>query len=391
MINIQQIRKDTPGTDKYIHFNNAGSSLPPQVVVKTMTDYLEQEAYLGGYELAQKKSQAVEQFYTSMASLLNCSAKNIAFTTNATDSYNKALSSILFQKGDVILTTEDDYVSNQIAFLALKKRFGVLVKRAAVKSSGGVEIASMQALMDQYQPKLVAVTHIPTNSGLVQPVEEIGQMCKKRGILYLVDACQSVGQMPLDVGKIACDFLTGTFRKFLRGPRGAGFLYVSDRVLEEKLEPFFVDLRGAAWTAADAYQVVDSARRFELWERSYAILLGSQVAVDYALNVGLKNIEQRIQLLSKSLRTQLQDIPSIRILDQGEQLCGIVTLVSEKHKPSDLKTLLEKEHIHSSISSKDGAWIDFSRKGVEAALRLSPHYYNSEKEVDAVIKIMREL
>lgn len=391
MLNIQQIRKDTPGVKKYIHFNNAGASLPPQIVTKTMMDYIEQEAIIGGYELAQQKAEKIEQFYDSVAQLLNCKSKNIAFTTNATDSYNKALSSISFQHGDVILTTDDDYVSNQIAFLALKKRFGVVVKRAEVQASGGVEVASMQALMDKYTPKLVAVTHVPTNSGLIQSVEAIGQLCQERGILYLVDACQSVGQMPVDMTKIACDFLTGTFRKFLRGPRGAGFLYVSDRVLEEKLEPFFVDLRGASWTAADAYEIVDSARRFELWERSYALLLGSQAAVDYALNIGLENIEKRVKVLSKALRTQLELIPSLRVLDKGEQLSGIVTFCSQTSSPKAIKNILETQHIHSSVTSKDSAWIDFSRKEVEGALRLSPHYYNLENEVDRVVEIIKNI
>lgn len=390
MLNIQQIRKDTLGAEKFIHFNNAGSSLPPNIVTQTMRNYLMEEAYLGGYELAHQQSQAIEQFYQSMATLLHCEAKNIAFTSNATDSYNKALSSIPFQKGDVILTTDDDYVSNQLAFLALEKRFGVVIKRAAVKKTGGVSVDSMQELIHQYQPKLVAVTHVPTNSGLVQDITAIGKICQTKGILYLVDACQSAGQMPLDVQEIGCDFLSGTFRKFLRGPRGAGFLYVSNRVLAENLEPFFVDLRGADWTATDTYKLKNSARRFELWERSYALLLGSQAAVDYALQIGLEHIEQRVKALSHQLRTALQELPNFRVLDQGDELCGIVTVVSKKASPSLLKQALTAAHIHSSITDKGGAQIDFGRKGVEAALRLSPHYYNLETEVERVVDVLRK-
>lgn len=390
MLNIQQIRKDTLGAEKFIHFNNAGSSLPPDIVTQTMRNYLMEEAYLGGYELAHQRSQAIKQFYQSMATLLHCEAKNIAFTSNATDSYNKALSSIPFQQGDVILTTDDDYVSNQLAFLALEKRFGLVVKRAAVKETGGVSVDSMQELIHQYQPKLVAVTHVPTNSGLVQDITAIGKICQAKGILYLVDACQSAGQMPLDMQEIGCDFLSGTFRKFLRGPRGAGFLYVSNRVLAENLEPLFVDLRGADWTTADTYELKNSARRFELWERSYALLLGSQVAVDYALQIGLEHIERRVKALSHQLRTALQELPNFRVLDQGDELCGIVTVVSEKASPTLLKQSLTSASIHSSITDKGGAQIDFGRKGVEAALRLSPHYYNLETEVERVVEVLRE-
>ena len=207
-----------------------------------------------GYEAAALAQDDIRAFYQRTAKLINAQAHNIAFASSATDAYNRALSSIPFIKGDIILTTSNDYVSNQIAFLQLQKRFKVKLIRVPNMSTGEVDVDEMEKMIEKYTPQLVAVTHVPTSSGLVQPVEAIGRICLDRGIWYLVDACQSAGQIPLDVEKIQCDFLSATFRKFLRGPRGAGFLYVSDRILKQKdFAPLFVDLHSASWEKPDQY------------------------------------------------------------------------------------------------------------------------------------------
>ena len=215
---IQSLRADTPGTKERIHFNNAGASLMPTPIIAAIKQHIDLETKIGGYEAAAQEAEAIQGFYNSTAKLLNTKARNIAYTSNATDSYSKALSSIPFEQGDIILTTRQDYASNQIAFLQLAKRFGVQIVRAGNADSGAVDLDSVASLIRKHQPKLVAITHIPTNSGLIQPVGAIGEMCRKEDILYLVDACQSAGQVVLDVEKIRCDFLSVTMRNFMRGP-----------------------------------------------------------------------------------------------------------------------------------------------------------------------------
>ena len=298
-MNIQTLRNDTPGTNHHIHLNNAGASFPPTPVIKTVSNYLQEEALHGGYETADAKSDEINGFHAVSAELINARSENMVFTSSATESYNKALSSIPLKAGDSILTTDDDYSSNQIAFLFLEKRFGVKTIRAAKLPEGGVDPNSMEELVKKHRPKLVSVTHVPTNSGLVQDVETIGQICKEQDVWYLVDACQSAGQMPLDVEKIGCDFLSATMRKWLRGPRGAGFLFVSDKALQAGLEPFYPDLSGVDWTAADEYQFHQNAGRFGYWEKNYALMVGSKVAIEYAIQVGLKNIEKRVMELGR--------------------------------------------------------------------------------------------
>lgn len=363
----------------------------PQPVVDAIYAHLDLELHTGGYEAAALKADAIQHFYEAVASLLNAKPSNIAYATNATDAYFQALSSVPFERGDKIITTQDDYVSNQIAFLQLRKRFGVEVMWAKVTDEGGVDVADMHQLIQKHQPKLVAVTHVPTSSGLVQPVAEIGKFCREREILYLVDACQAAGQLPLDVEAIGCDFLSATFRKFIRGPRGAGFLFVSDRVLKSNVEPLFLDLHGASWTSPETYELQPTASRFEVWERSYALLLGSAAATDYALQLGLENIAQRVQALAHYTRQQLATLPNTQVLDRGNQLCGIVTFHVHGRQPEVLKKQLRERHINVSITTIDSARFDFSQKGVTWALRASPHYYNIEEEIDTLVATLGEL
>lgn len=390
MIDIEQVRKDTPGTDKKIHFNNAGSSLPTRHVVEAMTEYITYESLTGGYETAEARAESIRGFYENTAKLLNTNADNIAFTSSATSAFAIALSSISFEKGDKVLITNEDYISNQLALLSLQNRYGIQLIRANSSSSGGVDVDHMEHLMDTEKPKLVSVSHVPTNTGLIQPIEEVGQLCEKHNILYLVDACQSAGQLPLDVSKIKCDFLSATMRKFLRGPRGAGFLYVSKKVLDLKLTPLFVDMRGAEWTSPNTYEVRTNAKRFEEWELPYALVMGSKAAVEYALRVGLKNISDRNHDLCKIIRNKLNSI-ELRTLDLGSNLSSIITVEMPGKQPQEVVDYLRQLNINTSSTHLAYAQIDFRTKKVNWALRISPHYYNTEDEIDALIQGLEDL
>jgi len=390
-LDLARLRAETPGCASRIHFNNAGSGLMATPVLEAITEYLELEAELGGYEAADAREEAIQDFYAATAQLLGCKARNIAFAPNATDAFARALSSIPFASGDLILTTRDDYISNQIAFFSLRKRFGVDVVHAPNVPEGGVDVGAMERLMRERRPRLVAVTHIPTNSGLVQPVAEIGRRCRELELLYLVDACQSVGQYAIDVEQLGCDFLSATGRKFLRGPRGSGLLYVSDRALAAGYEPLFIDMRGARWVGPEDYRHVETAARFEDWEFSYATLLGSAAAIRYALTVGIDEIAERTPALGAALRERLAELDAVRIFDRGRRRCAIVTFTVDGWNSEVLMTELRRRRINSSVSAREHALYDFTDKGVEACVRMSPHYYNTEQEVDEVVDAVREL
>jgi selenocysteine lyase/cysteine desulfurase len=390
-LELDRLRAETPGCAVRIHFNNAGAGLMPAPVLETMKDYLELEAALGGYEAADARAGAIEDFYAASAQLLGCEARNVAFATNATDAFARALSSIPFVPGDLILTTRDDYISNQIAFISLRKRLGVEVVHAPNLPEGGVDVDELERLMRERRPRLVAVTHIPTNSGLVQPVAEIGRRCRELELLYLVDACQSVGQYAIDVDQMGCDFLSATGRKFLRGPRGSGLLYVSDRALAAGYEPLFIDMRGARWVGFEHYEQAETAARYEDWEFSYATVLGAAAAARYALAVGIDAIAERTPALGGALRDRLAEIDGVRVLDRGRKRCAIVTFTLEGWKSEELADELRRRRINSSVSAHEHARYDFTEKGVEACVRLSPHYYNTEEEVSIVVDALRGL
>ncbi|MDP9869644.1 MULTISPECIES: aminotransferase class V-fold PLP-dependent enzyme [Streptosporangium] len=391
LLDVAALRADTPGCREVVHFNNAGCGLLAAPVLATMLDHLNLEARVGGYEASAARAEQVRGFYTEIAALTGCTPDNIAFAGSATHAYSTALSAIPFEAGDVILTTRNDFISNQIAFLSLRKRYGVRIVHAPDTPDGGVDVAAMAALMRSHRPRLVAATHIPTNSGLVQPVAEIGRHCRELDLLYLVDACQSVGQYPVDVAEIGCDLLTATCRKFLRGPRGSGFLYVSDRVLRAGYEPLFIDMHGSRWVEPGRYQPVESAARFEEWEFPYATVLGCAAAVRYARQVGVDAIARRSPALAARLRDRLAAVPGVRVLDRGPRLGALVTFAIEGWRPEPFKAALDARNINSALSFREFAQYDFGDKDVDWCLRLSPHYYNTEDEVEEVAAAVAEL
>ena len=383
-MDVDRLRSETPGCRERVHLNNAGTALMPQPVLHAIQEHITLESMIGGYEAADARREALQEAYQSVARLLGTRPANVAFTESATTSVAQAMSSIPFQRDDVILTTRNDYVSNQIQFLSLRERLGVRVLRAPDRPEGGVDVDALADLVRRHRPKLVCVSHVPTNSGLVQDVRAVGAVCHDAGVLYLVDACQSVGQMPVDVQDLRCDFLSATARKFLRGPRGAGFLYVSDRVLEQGLAPLFVDMKGAEWIAEDRYRVAPDALRFETWESALALVLATGEAARYATSLGLEALAGR-------LRQALGAIEKVRVLDRGRELCGIVSVWIDGRDPRDLLMALRARRINVSAQIRAYAVIDYDAKGVAASLRLSPHYYNTEEELDQAVSAIREL
>ncbi|WP_228414086.1 aminotransferase class V-fold PLP-dependent enzyme [Chryseobacterium sp. CH21] len=389
-MNLDIIRQDTPGCSDKIFLNSAGASLMPKSVVETTIKFLYEEQEFGGYAAATRNSGLINQFYEETAKLINTKSSNIAFAGSSTDGYAKALSSISFKEGDCIITTNDDYISNQIAFISLQKRHKIEIIRVANLSDNELDLEDFEHLIRKHHPKLIAVTHIPTNSGLIQNIEGVGKLCQQYDILYLVDACQSVGQIVVDVEKINCDFLTVTGRKFMRGPRGTGFLYVSDKALNQKMYPLFLDSIGAQWTSFDDFQLNDTAKRFELFERPYAELLGFTEALRYANAIGMDQIESYNRKLADTLRNNLQN-NDFRVLDKGNKLSSIITFCQADGNVQKIHEILTKNNVFFKENKKGDALIDFTSKNVDHAIRLSPHYFNTMEEIEKVSQLLKEI
>lgn len=389
MIDLDRVRRETPGCKDVIHFNNAGSSLMPQSVRDAVVQHLDLELKIGGYEAKFKELDRVERVYDSIASLLGCNKEEVAVVENATRAWDMAFYSIPFQPGDRILTAMAEYASNYIAFLQIARKTGVTIHPIPDDEHGQLSVPALRNAIDD-RVRLIAITHVPTNGGLVNPAAEIGKVAREAGVLYLLDACQSIGQMPIDVNTIGCDMLSATGRKYLRGPRGTGFLYVRKEIMNQ-LEPPFLDLHAATWVAPDRYEIVPGARRFENWETNISTKIGLGVAVDYALKLGLSEIRKTTFGLADTLRKRLNEIDGVQVRDSGIEKCGIVTFTVEGKDPQELRNALSKYKIHVWHSVPSAALLDMQARNLSGVVRASLHYFNSESEVDRFIETLRTL
>lgn len=387
---VERARRETPGVGNVIHLNNAGASLPPTVVTETVIEHLRREAQIGGYEAALEASERLEATYGGIARLIGCGTDEVAVVENATRAWDMAFYSLPFSRGDRILTARAEYASNVIAYLQIARHTGAAIEVVDDDEHGQLSVANLERRIAGGRVKLVAVTHVPTQGGLVNPAEQIGAVCRAAGVPFLLDACQSVGQMPVDVARIGCDFMSVTGRKFLRGPRGTGFLYVR-RAMLDGMEPPFLDLHAATWTAPDRYEVRPDARRFENWETNVAGKLGLGAAIDYALDWGLEAIAARVVALAAGMRSALESLRGVHVHDQGLRRCGIVTFTVDGFDATAVQQHLTAEGINTSVSSVDYARFDLAERGLPDVVRASAHYYNTDDEVDRFIAAVDRL
>ena len=378
-MDIEALRADTPACESVIHFNNAGASLMPNPVYETMTAHLELERNIGGYEAARQAKDALGSFYDEFAALLNCRPDEIAFVENATRAWDMAFYGLPLEPGDRILTHGSEYASNYLAFLQQAKRKDFTIDVVPSDKTGQLDVDAMESMITP-RTRLIAITHVPSHGGLVNPAEAVGKIARKHNLIYILDACQSAGQIDLDVEELGCHVLTGTGRKFLRGPRGTGFMYVSRDVMDT-IEPPFIDLHSAEWTAPGLYEWADGARRYETWEGFVAGKLGLSSAIRYARKIGLPAIESRVTELATTLREALTSVPGVTLQDLGEQQCGIVTFTRDGEPAESMMARLGKAGINVSVTPQPYAVLDLGARGLDAVVRASIHYYNTENEI----------
>lgn len=386
-LDIDALRADTPGCADTIHLNNAGAALPPRAVTQAQIDHLLLESSIGGYEAAAKAAPALDNTYAAIAKLLNCRTDEIAVVENATRAWDMAFYAFDFRPGDRIVTGKAEYASNVIAFLQMARKTGAVIEVVPDDAFGQIDINALaESLNDtsKGQARLVALSHVPTNGGLVNPAAAVGRIAGAAGVPFLLDACQSAGQMPLDVATLGCTMLSATGRKFLRGPRGIGFLYVR-RDWIDRLEPPFLDLHAAEWTGQHSYAVRPDARRFETFETSPTAKIGLGVAVDYALSLGLDKIRKRIGGLASHLRGRLNERDETVVLDKGLAKSGIVTFVKIGEHPEATTRRLSAAGINVSITTRNSTLYDMAERDLDEMVRASPHVYNTQDELDRLV------
>ena len=380
MIDVSRLRSETPGVDTVMHLNNAGASLMPRPVIEAIVAYLEHEAAYGGYETHAALSDHIDAAYAGVAELLGVEPSTISLADNATRAWDMAFYGMHWSPGDRILTTTSEYASNLSAFLDVRDRLGVRVETVPDTDTGELDVEALERMIDD-RVALIAVNHMPTNGGLVNPVADIGAVAAARGVPFLLDACQTVGQIPIDIEAIGCTMLSATSRKYLRGPRGVGFLYVAPDMVD-RLRPPFVELETAD-VHPETIALRSDRRRFETWEKNYAAIAGFGVAVRYALDVGVEAMWERIQMLAEHVRRSIGDVPRASVRDLGQRRGGIVTVELAGVDAFAVSDALRTRSINVSVTTTGSAPIDMDRRGIDEMLRVSVHAFNTTDEIDA--------
>ncbi|MBC7303384.1 MAG: aminotransferase class V-fold PLP-dependent enzyme [Nocardia sp.] len=390
MLDLAAIRAATSGlANGQIFLDSAGSSLPPQVVVDTMITHLRREAEIGGYRAANERLDDLAKVKTSIATLIGATADTIALSDSASRSWADFAYSVPLQPGDRILISGADYASNAIAALQRAKHTGAVVKRIPSDDTGRLDTGALADMLDE-RVRLVSLQHAPTNGGLVNPVAEATAIAHAAGALVLLDACQSTGQLPIDVTELGVDAMSSTGRKWLRGPRGNGFLYVRSE-LAHTMEPARLDLHSAEWVSPGEYRLADGASRFEFWECSVAARLGLGAAVDYLLEQGPGEVYAAVATGAEYLRKLLPELPGVTVRDLGTEHSGIVSFTADGHDPDHLRDRLAEHAITVTVSRAGSTLLDMSERTLPAVLRASPHYFVSQGDLDRFVATLAEI
>jgi cysteine desulfurase / selenocysteine lyase len=389
VIDIERVRDDTPGCRDQVFLDSAGSSLAPEPVLREVIGHLRREAAIGGYRAAAEREHDLADGFGVFAELLGCRPEEVAFTDSATRSWLALLDAVPLRSGDRVLISEVEYGANAVALMRLAERTGFEVVLVPSDATGALSIGALRDMLDE-RAKLISLVHVPSNTGLVNPVREVVDAAHRVGALVLLDACQSVGQLRVRMDELGVDMLSGTGRKWLRGPRGTGFLAVRREVLD-RLWPRLVDHSGAPWVRPDAYELRGDAQVFQLWESGVAERLGLIAAAKYALELGLDGIVAAVADRAARLRTGLAAVPGVTVRDLGGQHGGIVTFTVDAAAPEVAASALAGAGVTVTVSPARSTLIDMTRRGLDAVVRASPHCFVSPEQIDQAVAAVRAI
>jgi selenocysteine lyase/cysteine desulfurase/glycine/D-amino acid oxidase-like deaminating enzyme len=376
------------GRPRLVHLNAAGAALPTTEVLDAVLAHLRREAEMGGYEAAVAMQDELRAVYTSAATVLGCPPDDIALVESATVGWHRVIDALGPQPGERILATRSTYVSMALNLLELGRRRSVEIEILPTAADGRVDLDALRSALAR-PAAFVTASHVPTSSGLIEPVPEIGALSRAANVPFVLDATQSVGQLPVDVGLIGADALVATGRKFLRGPRGTGLLYVSPG-LRARSRSTMRDVRGTAWSGARDYRVTDTALGLETWEASHALRLGLGAALDQLATLGVERVAAYLDGLGRRLRAGLDSLPHITVHDPAASGGGIVTFSRAGEDPVQTQRRLALAGFAVvCVPASHGQW-DLGPRGVGSVVRASVHVYNGPDDVDALLSFLAE-
>jgi selenocysteine lyase/cysteine desulfurase len=383
-------RQRTIGSTLRHHFNAAGAALQTRETVDAVVQHLRLEETEGGYEAAKRNVALSELAYTNAALLLGARPEEIALFDSATTGMRQVLDALRLRAGQKVVVSRSTYVSQALQLLTMQHESAIDLVVLPNAADGALDLDALARELADTADAVVCIAHIPTSSGVIEPVQAVGRLTSERGALFVLDATQSVGQVEVDVTLIGCDVLVTTGRKFLRGPRGTGIAFISSALLA-RLIPLAPDVRASSWTAEGEWVVEKTARMLESWEHSVAARVGLGVALGQALERGMAATSTYLGELAAQLRARLARIPGVEVTDPSAALSAIVTFRVTGIADSVVCDYLKERNIHTiSIPASHAQW-DLGARGMASVVRASVHVYNDAADVDALVAAVDEL
>lgn len=388
-LQVQHLREATPGCQSgIVHFNHAGASLPSQATLDAIIEQLQREARDGPMEAGEQGAVLVEKARRAAGQLLNAPASSIAFASSGSTAWSMAFQALgPWQPGDRILVGRHEWGGN-LASMELAVQAGARVEVIPCDASGAACPVALEAMLDA-KVKLIDLTWLPANGGLINPAQAIGDVARRHTIPYFIDAGQAVGQLPVDVQALQCDVLKSAGRKHLRGPRGTALLYIRPEFLPH-LNPAQRDVFSAPWTA-EGFDLRNDARRFETSEVSFALLAGLGNALHEINQLGSERVWQRVLQTSARIREALRQIPGISLHDLGNTHSGLIAFNLAGWDSFELKQRLGLKRINIGANGVAYTPLDMQARGLSSVARISVSPLNTDDEIEWLVKALREL
>lgn len=388
-LEVQHLRDDTPGCQSgIVHFNHAGASLPSQATLDAIFEQLQREARDGPMEAGEHGAVLVERARRAAAQLLNAPTSSIAFASSGSTAWSLAFQALgPWKPGDRILVGRHEWGGN-LASMELAVQAGAHVEVIPCDASGAVCPVALESMLDA-KVKLIDLTWLPANGGLINPAQAIGDLARRHAIPYFIDAGQAVGQVPVDVQALQCDVLKSAGRKHLRGPRGTALLYVRPDFLG-RLNPAQRDVFSAPWTA-QGFDLRNDARRFETSEASFALLAGLGNALQEMNRLGIERVWERVSQTSARIREALRGIAGITLHDLGTRQSGLIAFNLAGWDAFELKRRLGLKRINIGANGVAYTPLDMQARGLQSVTRISVSPLNNEDDIELLLAALREL
>ena len=389
---IRDFRRTEPfAVGQPIFLNSAGSSLPDPSVRDVVQEQLRIEFTKGGYAAANEAEPDIERFYNSAAALIGGSAEGIAYVDSGTRAWNSIMYAVPgLGPGKQIITARSEFGSNLVSLAHLASLTGASVDLVEVDANGRIQLEHLLSMVSE-RTALVALSMVNAHAGTVNDLAGVGQALKEIApdVTFVVDGCQAAGQIPIDVTALGASALTVTGRKWLRGPRGSGFLYVDPQELH-RFRPTAFDQTIAGLQTPGTFphtdlSIRDDARRFEMWERSHATMLGLGQAIDVTMALGVDAIQERIAALASALRIGIASIPGLDVLESADERSGIVGVSRSSGSVWEIVSALKETGFEVGAMPRWEAPPAFGGRTDKSVLRLSPHIFNTSEEIQQAL------